>query len=401
MVKNQISHITQSLIEQELQDIFIEFIKIKEEKYEKSPDEFIRRSAIIRFVTIIEQICRIVIEKQIKEKKYKKNRDETIIVKLQDLENINDINLGFLISASYNFQNIKNIINTLKDYEINIHFEKENKDKLEKLFYTRHDIIHTIKSHIGYKDNYKLTHDLMKEILDESTYGKGYFEYLTGLAYYKINNKKEQQGYYEVVSKIEPDTASEYRTKGLMYLQRKCYKLSIELFDKALLKKSNYSEAWYGKAEALKNSGKFDESIDCYNNALKYLDKTTKIRPNKGDIYLGKANCLLQQGKYSESIFYYDELMYLKHKLGVTYCHKGVALLELNKMSEAITYFEKSIKFKDDYAHACYELAKISLEKKDNDKAFDYYKKIPESNNYRKKLTDDGKFSNLVSNRIK
>ena len=101
-----------------LEDIFIEFIKIKEEKYEKSPDEFIRRSAIIRFVTIIEQICRIVIEKQIKEKKYKKNRDETIIVKLQDLENINDINLGFLISASYNFQNIKNIINTLKDYEI-------------------------------------------------------------------------------------------------------------------------------------------------------------------------------------------------------------------------------------------------------------------------------------------
>ena len=70
-------------------------------------------------------------------------------------------------------------------------------------------------------------------------------------------------------------------------------------------------------------------------------------------------------------------------------------------MSEAITYFEKSIKFKDDYAHACYELAKISLEKKDNDKAFDYYKKIPESNDYRKMLTDDGKFSNVVSNRIK
>ena len=347
----RVSNITPSLLEQDLIDIFYELIDLK--KHVNSTDKFIRKSITIRLVTILEQFCRKIVEKQIQEDDTIKNNNKgDITLKKIDLKYIDNMSKEFLISISHNFQNLA-AIKDIKNYGINIKLTKKQESVLNELFATRHDLVHTVKGNSGNINYYyDFICELLKKILETSRYGNGAYEYLCGTSFVKLNNIKESQKYFKLVQKITPNTKIEYLTQGLSYARGKKNNKALNCFNNALKIDSAYSQAWFAKGIFLMNINKFSKAISCFDNVTKF--ETTK--KYHGDICENKAKCYYAFKKYEEASWWIDEAIYLKNNLSYAYFIKGAILSKLNHSKEAIACFETSIDIKFEFINQYIDL---------------------------------------------
>ena len=346
----RVSNITPSLLEQDLTDIFYELINLK--KHIDSSDEFIRKSTIIRLVTILEQFCRKIIERQIREGTTIKNNKNDITLKKIDLKYIDNMSEEFLISISHNFQNV-DAIKSIKNYGIDIKLTEKQESDLNKLFSIRHDLVHTVKGDSGnIAYYYNFICELLKKILEMSEYGNGAYEYLCGVSFYKLNNIKESQKYFKLSYKIMPKTKIEYVSQGLSYMYNKKNNKALNCFNNALKIDNAYSYAWYTKGILLMTTKQFSKAISCFDNVTKF-DTTKKFR---GDICEYKARCYYIFEKYEEAIWWIDEAIYLKNKLSYAYFIKGIILSKLYHSKEAIACYKESINIKFEFIGQYVEL---------------------------------------------
>ena len=339
----RVSNITPSLLEQDLMDIFSELITLK--KHTNSLDEFIRKSTIIRLVTILEQFCRKIIQTQIQEDKTINNNKGDITLKKIDLKYIDNMSKAFLISISHNFQNVS-AIKDIKNYGIDITLTEKQEYDLNKLFTIRHDLVHTVKGNsenIGYY--YDFICKLLKKILELSKYGNGAYEYLCGRSFAQLNNIKESQKYFKLSYKIMPITKIEYIFQGLSYMYNKKNIKALNCFNNALKIDNTYSNAWNNKGILLMNTHKYSKAISCFDNATKF-ETTKKYRSH---ICEYKAKCYYMLEKYEESTWWIDEAIYLKNNLSYAYYVKGAILSKLNRSKEAIVCYETSINIKFEF----------------------------------------------------
>ena len=341
---DRISNITPSLLEQDLIDIFSELINLK--KYINPPDEFIHKSIIIRLVTILEQFCRKIIEKQIQEDDITNNNNKgDITLKKIDLKYIDNVSKEFLISISHNFQNVS-AIKEIAHYGINIKLTEKEEFVLNKLFAKRHDLVHTVKGNSGnIVYYYDFICELLKKILEMSKYGKGAYEYLCGTSSFKLNNIKESQKYFKLLHKITPVTKIEYISQGLSYMHNKKNKKALNCFNNAIKIDNTHSQSWHAKGMLLMTTYKFSKAISCFDNVTKF-DKTKKYR---GYICEHKAKCYYALKKYEKSIWWINEAIYLKNNLSYAYFIKGATLSKLNHSKEAIACFKTSIDIKFEF----------------------------------------------------
>ena len=371
MVKGyeRVSNITPSLLEQGLTDIFYELINLK--KHIHSTDEFIRKSTIIRLVTILEQFCRKIIEKQIQEVGTMKNNKTDITLKKIDLKYIDNMSKEFLISISHNFQNLS-AIKDIKNYGIDIKLTKKQEYDLNELFSIRHDLVHTVKGNSGdIAYYYNFICELLKKILEISEYGNGAYEYLCGVSFSRLNNIKESKKYFKLSYKIMPKTKIEYVSQGLSYMHNKKNNKALNCFNNALKIDNDYSTAWYSKGMLLMTTKKFSKAISCFDNVTKF-DKTKKYR---GDICEQKARCYYIFKKYEEAIWWIDEAIYLKNRLYYAYFIKGITLSKLNRSKEAIACYKKSIDTKFEFIQQYVELIGEYIIIRDDANAKIWYKK--------------------------
>ena len=334
----RVSNITPSLLEQDLTDIFYELINLK--KHINSSDEFIRKSIIIRLVTILEQFCRKIIEKQIQEDNIiKNNNKDDITLKKIDLKYIDTMSKEFLISISHNFQNV-NAIKDIKNYGLNIKLTEKEEFDLNELFTIRHDLVHTVKGNSGNINYYYVfICKLLKKILEISKYGNGAYEYLCGISFSQLNNIKESKKYFKSSYKIMPTTKFEHMSQGLSYMYNKKTKQALNCFNNALKIDNAYSQAWHNKGILLMNTNKYSEAIPCFDNVTKF----ETLKKYRGNICECKARCYYMLKRYEESVWWIDEAIYLKNNLSFAYYFKGVALSNLHLSKEAIACYKKSI----------------------------------------------------------
>ena len=353
MVKGyeRVSSITPSLLEQDLTNIFDELIHLK--KYINSSDQFIRKSVIIRLVTILEQFCRQIVEKQIQENAFLKNnnRDDIVLKKL-DLEYIDNMTKEFLISISHNFQSV-NAIKNLENYEINIKLDKKQEDDLNELFTIRHDLVHTVKGNSGNINYfYDFVCKLLKKILEMSKYGKGLYEYLCGVSFFQLNNTKESLKYFKSSYKILPSNKREYMNQGLSYMYNRKNKKALNCFNNALKFDKTYSQAWYNKGIVFMETNKFHQAILCFDNATKFMTP----KKQRGYICEYKARCYYMLKEYEKAIWWIDEAIYLKNNLFFAHYIKGNILSKLNRSKEAILCYKASINIKFEFIRQYIEL---------------------------------------------
>jgi len=120
---------------------------------------------------------------------------------------------------------------------------------------------------------------------------------------------------------------------------------AIAAYNKALLIKPDYAEAYNNMGNALTDQGKPDEAIAAFNKAL-------LIKPEYAEAHNNMGNALTDQGKLEEAIAAYNKALLIKPEYAEAHNNMGNALRAQGKPDEAITAYNKALLIKPDYTEA-------------------------------------------------
>jgi len=168
---------------------------------------------------------------------------------------------------------------------------------------------------------------------------------LVGAANNAQGKSDEAIAAYNKALLIKPDYAEAYNNKGVALQTQGKSDAAIAAFNKALLIKPDYAEAYNNKGIALQTQGKYDEAIAAYNKAL-------LIKHDYAEAYYNMGNALKDQGKPDEAIAAFNKALIIKPDYAEAYNNKGVALQTQGKSDEAIAAYNKALLIKPDYAEA-------------------------------------------------
>ena len=159
-----------------------------------------------------------------------------------------------------------------------------------------------------------------------------------------------------------------YHIQGTVLKSLEQLDLSIEAYNKALVIKPDYTDAYYNMGVALKAQGKLEKAIEAYNKAL-------AIKPDNAEAYNNMGVALKAQGKLKQAIEAYNKALAIKPDFTDAYYNSGNTLLEQGKLEDAIEAYNNALTLKPDYAEAYYNRGNALKEQGKQDEAIDSYSK--------------------------
>lgn len=114
------------------------------------------------------------------------------------------------------------------------------------------------------------------------------------------------------------------------------YATAVRYYDNAIALNSRYAPAFAGKAVALNNLGRFDESITVADTALAI--KTDPVALN------ARADALFALNRYAEAVEAYDLFFTYQDNIAKAYCNQGEAYVQLGQDEQGIASFEDCVR---------------------------------------------------------
>lgn len=196
--------------------------------------------------------------------------------------------------------------------------------------------------------------------------------YMECIKYFKEENYGKAIESCNKLLEIDPDNATAWSNKGIVFKQLRKYKQAIECFDKSLQIKSDDAGALNGKAEALSESGRyheairyFDKAIENYNRAVNMNHNSHRALINKHDgaaAWTGKAVALNNLKDYPEAIRCCNKALEIdpdnwnskwrRDNFTSEWMDRGYHLADQGKYHEADKSFEKLLELSPYYAPA-------------------------------------------------
>jgi|GEM_PF-3583773 len=100
---------------------------------------------------------------------------------------------------------------------------------------------------------------------------------------------------------------------------------------------------WY-YAYAWNNKGHILASLGDYRGAIYCFNITTSLKPRYGPAWKNKGNILCYIGSYNDALSSFDEALDIDSKDGSVWCGKGIVLHQLGRYKEAVNCFDEAIK---------------------------------------------------------
>ena len=326
--KRILPHLTPKLKKQEMDDVFTEFYRLN--KILEKNDQHTQNYVVIRLVTIIEQFFRKIVEKQIKNKKGVIPSEITINTRY--LSDVQSTSKERLISSSYPFQNVADIVQIMKNFQILNVFsckEKNCQDEFKELFKLRHDTVHTV---MPLKEDivkyYEMTECMMSHVLVKAYGDDRYFYVSKGSALFKLEKYDDAIKCYDKIIEIKPDDIDAYYNKGSALAELRHRKKAIMCFDNVLELNSDDIDAYIHKGIILAKLKRYDEAIQCF-------DKTIELKPDSYAAYNNKGIILAELKRYDEAIQCFDKTIELKPDSYVAYNNKRDVFRKLGRFSDA------------------------------------------------------------------
>lgn len=144
---------------------------------------------------------------------------------------------------------------------------------------------------------------------------------------------------------LSSTNAAELYTYAGELMSRKGYGTALQYYDRVIELKSNDTNAYAGRCEALNQLGRPEEAIVSCNDALAYDPNSVLARWSKG-------NALMQQNRTYEALRIYEEVTDYDAKFAPGWVKRGVALQQLGRSAEAIYVLDQAIILKRDSAQA-------------------------------------------------
>jgi superkiller protein 3 len=153
------------------------------------------------------------------------------------------------------------------------------------------------------------------------------------------------------IAKKHPHDADMWYAIGNAWVKRgsdivSMYK-AILAYDKAIINRPNFVEAWNNKGLALKqwSNGQWSDesSIDAafamaqgkYDEAIKSYDEHIKLSSNYASAWYGKGLVFKDKGNYTEALEYFEKALELNPEEAIAYYAKGIVLKLLGSFDEA------------------------------------------------------------------
>ena len=374
MIKDiDVNRITESFLKQQMSNILEQYFDI--EKLLDDDKQHVKEWIIIKLVTVIEQFCREIIKKQLDSKKHKKLPPE-FSINVQYIDRAKKIDTNALIASQYNFQNIDSITILKKTYGVNYLFSPQVHTDIEKLFDTRHDIVHTaIKQNYDVKKGYYTVEKLFKTILKNSSLGIEYLDLMRGNYLVSVDKYDEAIDCFTNAIIINKKYILAHKHIAYTYYIKKIYDKVYEHGSIVIDLNSNDEAGYFIKGLALAELDDLDESMNCFNKILELDPKHIDARYQKGVLLLRKnksdeafiegqiimaqdpdyRNIHIEMGilalslkKYDASLKYFDEKLESDVNHAIANYGKSLVLNKLNRRSESKKYYDLAIKLDPD-----------------------------------------------------
>ena len=340
MIRNvNLSKITESLLKQQMSNVLEQYFDI--ENFLDDDQQHVKEWVVIKLVTVIEQFCREIIKTELDSKKYIKLPLE-FSINVRHLDRAKKIDTNALIASQYNFQNIDSITILRKTYGVNYSFSSQVCSDIEKLFDTRHDIVHTtIKQNYDIKKGYYTAEKLFKTILKNSSLGIEYLDLMRGNYLVSVDKYDEAIDCFTNVIRMNKKYILAHKCIAYIYYIKKTFDKVYKHGSTIIDLNSNDRDGYFIQGLALTALNDHDKAMDCFNKSL-------EIDPTYIDARYQKAFLLVQKNKLDEAFFEGQIVITQNPDYRDIRTEMGIMALSLKKYDASLKYFNEQLKYNVD-----------------------------------------------------
>ncbi len=120
---------------------------------------------------------------------------------------------------------------------------------------------------------------------------------------------------------------------------------ALASYDKALVIKPDFADAYYNRGNVLSELNRMDEALASY-------DKALVIRPDDAESHYHRANALRELNRMDEALASYDKALAIRPDDAESHYYRGNTLIDLKRLDEALVSYDKALAFNPDYAEA-------------------------------------------------
>ncbi len=124
---------------------------------------------------------------------------------------------------------------------------------------------------------------------------------------------------------------------GIRLLEKSENKNALIAFEKLIVQKPDYTNAWFGKADALTALGLYADAIAAY-------ERVIAIEPDDYPSWYKKGNVLRKVNRKEEALQAYQKAIELSGGFSEVWHNRGVIFYDQNKDAEAISAYSLSLK---------------------------------------------------------
>jgi tetratricopeptide (TPR) repeat protein len=155
---------------------------------------------------------------------------------------------------------------------------------------------------------------------------------------------------------------------GNTYSDKGEYDKAIESYEKIIVIKPDYHDAFNNMGNAYSNKGEYEKAIESYEKAI-------EIKPDYYDAFNNMGNAYSNKGEYEKAIESYEKAIEINPDYHETFYNMGNAYYNKGDKDKAIEYYQKAIEIKSNHYEAFRNMGSTYDDKGDKDKAIEYYQK--------------------------
>jgi len=175
--------------------------------------------------------------------------------------------------------------------------------------------------------------------------GNPRYTYNLGLSPFDQGQFKQAKEWFQRCLASDPSIPEAHNNLAACLLKLHDPLIALHHADTAIQLKSDYSEAWTNRGNALNDLKRHEEALASY-------DRSIGLKPDYADAWSNRGLTLGDLRCHEEALASHERAIQLKPEYAKTWCNRGVALNGLRRHKEALASYERAIKLKPDYAKA-------------------------------------------------
>jgi len=170
---------------------------------------------------------------------------------------------------------------------------------------------------------------------------------ILGITLQRQGKLQEAVSSYDKAILLKPDYADAYSNRGLALQALGELDKAVASYDRAIRLMPDHAASYSNRGLALHELGQWDEAVASY-------DKAIQFKPDYAEAYSNRALALQQLGLLDDAIANYDKAIELNPAYAEAYSNLGFVQKELGELDEAVVSYDKAIEINPDYADAHY-----------------------------------------------